>query len=261
MKCHLLFAAIVSVSIAGRTASAGQIHSAVDDFSTTTNTETSTSSYRFRNVNNSRVGTYDLLTTFSNQGNWTPVTEQWNRNAGEQFGIPAVAVNKTGGDISWTGNNSGFEWPTDTIWMHPKSNGLVVVSWLSPFSGTVDIEFLFKDIDLGSVGGGVTGINWFVDKNDSSGGLVSALASGGFTNGGESGLQTTNGVSVNAGDRLNFIVDANGSFFFDSTAFTATITSAVPEPSSVALGLSGVAILLGAGWWKRKRQPVSGSLS
>ncbi len=57
---------------------------------------------------------------------------------------------------------------------------------------------------------------------------------GSFGNGGASGMMNLNNIFVNAGDRINFIVDPNGDFFFDSTQVTATISSAAGVPDSAS---------------------------
>ena len=55
-----------------------------------------------------------------------------------------------------------------------------------------------------------------------------------------------NTLSLNAGDVLDFSVGfgANGNYFFDRTGINASV-SAVPEPASLLLLLSGAMILVG----------------
>lgn len=211
------------------------VFDAVDDFSTTTNTETSTWSYR-RETNLTRDGSYALLPNFVDASAWIPDTGIWSPFLTPFFN-PGIGVNDTGSPISVSVNP--WTWPDETIWMHPNPNELIVVTWLSPITGTVDIDFEFSDMDpFGSGAGG--GVNWYVDLGDSSG----ELASGSFDNGGASGPQNILGQPISAGDRIHFIVDPKGSAHtFDSTQFTASI-NAVPEPSTVVLLALGIAGLI-----------------
>ncbi len=228
--CLFLFILISNLSIP-TTSNAAITYSAVNDFSNTTNNETSLWSYRSQS-SLTRDGVYDLLPGFSTfANNWEPDIGLWTASILN----PGVGVNDTGGPSTFTFNTSTFIWPVNTIWMHPDPNGLVVVSWLSPTSGLADIEFNFTDMDAN----GGNGIGWFVDLGDNSGNLLS----GSFANGGSSGTQTVNGVSVSIGDRINFIVSPPSTDHgFDSTTFTATIT--VPEPSTVGLAMSLFSIVL-----------------
>lgn len=203
----------------------------VDDFSNSTNTESSRWSYRY-SADSIRDGVYSLLTVNSDPNSlWDPATPFWHTGDGS---IPAVGVNRSGAAIP--ASSSSFSWPDQTVWMHPASatqfNGVqfqTVVSWLSPSNMVVDVKFSFSDMDSS----GFNGVLWYVDLGDGSGNL----AAGTLANGGSTGLQSLSNVAVSAGQRINFILQANGNFGGDSTAFDASIT-AVPEASAALfLGL------------------------
>ncbi len=198
-------------------------YDAVADFSSSTNTNTSTWSYRYQ-TGTVRDGIYPLLPTFTAAaGTWSPT----NPGAWTLGGtIPEIGVNQTGSDATFIpGPGSGpFTWPNNTMSVHPGPAELVVLSFLSPSTSFFNIDFSFSDLDPN----GGNGINWFVDLNTTN------LSMGSFGNGGASGMMNLNNIFVNAGDRINFIVDPNGDFFFDSTQVTATISSAAGVPDSAS---------------------------
>jgi hypothetical protein len=209
---------------------------AVLDFSNTVNTEASTWSYRYSPADVIRDGDYALMSDHSDtRPYWDPPTPYWGP---EPDGFPGIGVNRSGGPIPIASDLPQFTWPNNTIWMSPpQGNSLAVVSWLSPLTGVVDIEFSFTDIDPN----GGNGIHYFVDRNN----LTGQLAAGILANGGSSGAITLTDVAVNVGDRIHFVVDPGigGNADFDSTAFTAIIT---PEPATaflLAFGLTAIAAL------------------
>lgn len=223
--------------------SAAVIYDAVDEFSNSTNSETSTWSYR-SSGDAVRDGNYSRLTVHSDQGLWSPATSQWRDAAGS---YPGVAVNRSGGEADWVGNASGFSWPDQTIWMHPpESSGFVILSWLSPQAGVVTVNFSLRDIDPN----GGDGVVWFLDLNDAAG----QLAGGTISNGAAIGSQSVSNVAVDAGDRIHLLVNRRTGYTFDSTAVTAEVIW-VPEPGSVVLGLLGSLALL------RRRVVRDGCLS
>ena len=59
-----------------------------------------------------------------------------------------------------------------------------------------------------------------MDKGDSSGNL----ASGSFTDGGDSGTVTVENVVVAAGDRINFVLDPKANHGWDTTRVHAVLT-------------------------------------
>ena len=202
-------------------------YDAVTDFSSSTNTNTSTWSYRYQ-TSTMRNGIYPLLPLFAPApGTWTPTNPSAWTTAPNT--VPIIGVNQTGSDATFVpGQGSGpFVWPNNTMLMHPGPPGfdLSVLSWLSPASGFYNINFSFTDLDPNNQSGTSNGIAWFVDLN------ATDLTSGSFPNGGASGMMNLNNIFVNAGDRINFIVDPNGDFFYDSTQVTATITT-VPDTGS-----------------------------
>jgi hypothetical protein len=232
---------VVLLALGSNPASA-TTYSAVGDFSTSVNTNTSTWSY-WSSPDVVHDGAYALLPAFSAPASGgvflfssPSTTGYWN----DGF-VPGVGVNDTGSPLcAWcSGPNPPFSWPNGTIWMHPGS-GLVGVGWLSPIDAVVDIHFSFADmdpnVDFVSTNDGVA---WSVDRNGTT------LASGSFANGGGSGSQVL-GTSVSAGDRIYFLVDPKAANSFDSTTFTATIeTTPVPEPATLWLLGSGLAAGLG----------------
>jgi len=190
-------------------------HSAVEEFANSLNTETSTWSFRIKS-DLVRDGVYGLMPDSGNQTIWDPATFCWIAN--NQAGIGA---NASAQPIRYVGNQYGFDWPSATIWMHPLQNGLTILSWLSPRDGVVAVSYSFDDIDANGVSRGGNGIKWFVEINDENGTLDSGTINEG---GAGTGALQINNVSVKSGDRINFVIDPNGNYLFDSTGVTANIS-------------------------------------
>jgi len=219
-------------------------YDAVTDFSNSTNTNASTWSYRYKPGSTVRDGVYTLLPGFTpTNGSWSPTNPgSWTVGGN----VPEIGVNQTGTDVSYA-VGPPFTWPKNTMLVHPGISDLVVLSWLSPVSSFFDIDFSFTDLDPN----GGNGIAWFVERNSS----LDTLSFGVFSNGGASTPQSLSNIFVNAGDRINFIVDPNGGYDYDSTKVTATIRSvgSVPDTASsfelLSLALFmmfGAKVLLGA---------------
>jgi len=211
-----------------------QTYDMVADFSTTSNPN-GVWSYRFQ-PGTSRDGNYALLPDFGPaSGSFAPIDpDTWR--AGSD--VPAIGLNQTGSDAYYQG--VGFVWPNGAILMHPGNISLVIASWEGPFTMSVNINFSFSSLDPN----GGNGIVWFVERNNSSG----TLSTGSYSDGGASGAQRLNAVPVSAGDRINFIVDPNGDYGYDSTQLTATI-SAVPGTArgpQLRIARSATDLLI---WW------------
>ncbi len=239
-KLTVSASALVLLTLPMALPAAAQTWNAVTDFSTTTNTNTSTWSYRSA-AGTVRDGNYSLLSTFGPSSGYSPTNPGlWSVGGG----LPAIGVNQTGSDVNYTAG-PGFTWANNTMLVHPGNLNLVVLSWLSPITGNVSLSYSFADIDSNSG----NGISWFVERNSS----INTLASGTLANGGSTTVLTLSAVSVTAGDRINFIVDPNGEFTFDSTRLTASVSaSSAPEPGSFLFLLSGG--LVGAGVVARRRR-------
>ncbi|MBX7165877.1 MAG: PEP-CTERM sorting domain-containing protein [Pirellulales bacterium] len=214
-------------------ARAADVYDAVADFSTTENTDTSRWSYRYQ-TGLDRNGVYPLLTAFAPTFGFSPTNpDAWLVAA--ESPIPVVGVNQTGGDLTYLAGDPGFPypftWPQGAMLVHPGpfDPGLVVVSWLSPVNAHLLIDFSFSDLDPNA-----GGVNWFVERNSGA----DTLSAGSIDVGESTGPLSLPLTAVNAGDRINFIVDPGDDHNFDSTRLTATIT-VVPEPSTaMLLGLS-----------------------
>lgn len=218
--------------------SGATLYNAVADFSETVNTDTSPWSYRVSSGSLLRDGDYQLFGEFGiDSASWDPDTGVW-RPAGVTGSFPAIGANNTGGNIVFNlfGSVNNFNWLDGTIFLHPSNNSLVVLSWLAPGDGEIDIEFQISDMDNN---GGANGVGWFVDLGDSAGNLASGVVG----LGGTTGQQNINDVAVSAGDRLHFIIDSQGDIGFDATELTASI-SFIPEPTTALLGLVALPLAL-----------------
>ena len=207
------------------------IYDLEDDYSSTVNTDTSLWSYRFGTDSIGRVGNYSLLDTAPGSGadsgfTYNPLGTPmpvWNADSTSIF--PFVGKNETGVAQSAP---AAFTWNPDDVIFHPNTGNFVVASWLSPNNGMIDVSFQFtkaQDPDGGD------GIAWFVEVNDQTATISSGTLGGNV--GETSGLLSFSDISVNAGDRVNFIVQSVGTLFRDTTQVEATISaSPVPEPST-----------------------------
>jgi hypothetical protein len=132
-----------------------------------------------------------------------------------------AGVNITGQELALANTH----WPADTVALHPPGTGLVVVTWTAPTAGLAELEFAFTDANVT----GVSGQNWYVEKNDGS----ETLAQGVLAEGGNTGVLRRT-VLVAAGDRINFVVDANGEFSGDTLLLKAQVRLQVDAVSVLA---------------------------
>jgi hypothetical protein len=90
-----------------------------------------------------------------------------------------------------------------------------VVSWLAPTDGSAKISFNLTHLHLGD------GVKWYVDHNGQTlaSGMLDSTSVVILDESGEIELI----VDVQEGDRVNFIVEDNTSYFGDSSILTATI--------------------------------------
>lgn len=214
-------------------ASAGIITSVFDGLAAADNSDTTEWSYRFQNGSEVRDGSYSLLgstlspTTFTN----VPISG-YDLGGGT---IPGFFFNDTGSSVNFGGvSRPDIVLGDGDVWLHPAGDSLVVASYLSPVAQTVDVGYSFTHLDP-SLDVRSNGVQFFVDLGDASGNLSSGSLLRTST-----GMLNLSGVSLAAGDRLNFVLTSNGSNFFDSTALSATISSIdeptmLPAPSTLSL--------------------------
>ena len=156
--------------------------------------------------------------------------------------LPLVGYNTNNTLAFAPGSNNTFYVPQTELWMHPGSDPAdnAAVRFTAPTTGDYVIAGEFTARDEASQGNGV---QLFIDIND-------ALASNVVTLSGVYGSTVPVGGTafLTAGKTLDFVVNNNGSYFYDSTglAVTLTSTSPTPEPSSLVLLGSGILGLAGA---------------
>ena len=190
-------------------------------FSSTTNTNSSTWSYRYRD-GLTRDGNYLLLPDYGqpvDAANWSPTSPDFWSVA---HYVPVIGVNRTGSDVTYAySSGAPLVWRNGTMVVHPGASGLVVLSWLSPSEATASISFSFTDLDTNCF---ADGIDWFVERNNDA----ATLSSGYLNDGGSSGPLSLAGVPVHVGDRINFIVGPRSGYYCDTTQLIASIATAAP---------------------------------
>jgi hypothetical protein len=146
---------------------------------------------------------------------------------------PGVLVNATAGNILIsTGPGLLDPLAPGEIDLDPSFSGqFTVVRWTAPTAGTFSITADWRDLD--PYGGDGTAANLVFNGV--------AVFNYVMPNGGTAALGAPMLLTLAAGDKLDFVLDALGNGLYDSTAFNATIT-AIPEPPLTALLLGGFAI-------------------
>ncbi|MEO1527993.1 MAG: PEP-CTERM sorting domain-containing protein [Planctomycetota bacterium] len=222
MRCSVL----VLVPYCTATCDAGIIYNATTDFGFGSNPN-GVWSYHYSN-DTLRDGAYELFTEVDPLvGGAAGGSLVWHADPGVATAQrPFAGVNTTSPGVS--------SWQVNELAIHPGQSGggggagLAILSWTSPFTGTANVDF--------SLAMGLSGdVLWFFEQNDST----NTLASGSMSGFSDSDAFSLTNISVNIGDRLNFVVDSNGSVGSDLVRLSnATIeANAVPEPSSLLLTL------------------------
>jgi len=233
---------MVASGFAANSSDAGVVYDATADFTLTSN-PAGTWSYLYSN-DTVRDGSYSLFTEIdplSGQGSLV-----WHADAGvSTAGRPYAGINTT----TVLGS-----WQVGELALHPgrsglaSGDGLAILTWTSPVTGTVNVNY--------SLAMGLNGnVLWFFEKNDGANTLDSGNLAGSSAT---DSILLTN-VSVTAGDDLNLVIHNNGSVGSDLVRLTnATIeVSSVPEPTTaIAVGLLGIVGFTG----RRRRRRASDSL-
>ena len=231
------------------------VYDAFDDFDTVTpaNSDTTTWSYRYDDqYPTTRAAAPALHTQFTPAfpGKYNPGPDNYSWNSYPAFGqyYPGIAINDTGLVQTFYGV---LDIPVDTLWTAPLivtgsgpqwSGGMSVLSWLAREAGVYDVEYSFTMLETGG-----NGIQYFVDQHAAS---LTNLATGtvGPTAGNSTGVLTVAGVHVNAGDRINFVLDSlSNNSSADTSAFSARVTNVSPPPGRYSATVLGDGPI---GYWR-----------
>jgi hypothetical protein len=177
----------------------------------------------FYNIDvSSRSGNYDRLDQYVPAGN----LEYWRTSTG----IPFVAKNVSGGDLTFVGGSLA----AGSVYVHPADGpflGAVGIGYLVSATGHYDLSGSVTRLDIGNV-------DWYVDINSTS--EVIGLT-GDFAVGASTAFSLSN-VTLNAGDYVYLIIGNAGSNFSDSTGVSFSVTPAgtttAPDSGQTALLLA-----------------------
>jgi hypothetical protein len=188
-------------------------------------------SYGYRaNVASTALTLFAGLSDHTNNYGNSSLVQGWTLGGG----VPGMGVNISESPVIY---NFGFgplvPLNPGEISMHPQVGQHAVVRWTAPADGDYTINSHWEDQDPhgGSGAAGYVVINGVI------------VAGGPWANGVGNGFTDTDRtVPLVAGDVVDFVLDANGDFTFDTTKFNATVT---PEPSAGAMLLLAMAGTLG----------------
>jgi hypothetical protein len=155
---------------------------------------------------------------------------------------PGIGSNTTASSVSFSTVNI----PNSLLWLHPGPSSDVALRFTTPDTAFYSLSGQFERLDASGRGDGVV-----VDiyENASLSFQSNSLAGNSLAYGSSAVFDII--TLLNAGDTVDFVVNNNGSYFFDSSGITATIaTVTIDEPNSAAIfGAS----LAGYGLLRRRR--------
>lgn len=118
--------------------------------------------------------------------------------------------------------------------------------WVSPFSGAFQIDGMLAKLAPGGLGGNGVAGHIFVDGVE-----IMSQAIGGTDT---AGFAYHLPVSLHVGSIVDFALDPrNSNDLYDSSRFSAVVSSAVGEPSSYSLALAGLLVVAGSCGFGRRR--------
>jgi len=184
-------------------------------------------SYRYENDGGDptvRDGVYKLMMDGDLfNSSYEPDPEPWMRGP-DANQTPGTFLTPPGGTMCCT--TPEFTFPGGIVALNTGANDLAIYSWTSPFDGLADIAYSSTNHQSPS------STRYFIEKNDSTNTLDDRILSGsaGTTTGliDKNVVAALGSVPVSIGDRINLVVDDNGTPAFDSQEISFSVNPAVP---------------------------------
>lgn len=214
----------------------GDIYDATADFSTTSNPN-GVWSFHYSD-DEERDGAYELFSaTGSLGGGAGEGSVVWHSEPGMSPKRPFAGVNTTGlGVTSWENGELGLH---PGVSGNQSGQGLAVLNWTSPFSGTVSVDY---SLQLGLDGS----VNWYFDKVVGS--TVEEQKDGHIEEEGDV-HSIALVLAVETGDVLSLVIDSLADPGSDLVRVSQAKITSVPEPGSTGL----LVLALSAGFVRRRK--------
>lgn len=165
------------------------------------------------------------------------VIQRWNGASSD----PSVDYNPS--DSTVVASDWGtITWAPHAVLLNPYG-GAAVARWTATTAGTADLNAVFTEAQVAGTPPSVT-----IYRNNTQEWTYGAWITGSTS---DSTTATLSGLSVAAGDTIDFVVSQNGSKTIRLAA-TITETTHVPEPSTLLLVATGLLGLMAYAWRKRR---------
>lgn len=166
--------------------------------------------------------TTDFSSTIAYGSSYNSASGFSSTQGANQWSYQYTADGTTYSNMTWDAANTywtGSAAIVASTWMHPNNAAYAARVWTAPTSGTVNVTGAAAKLPTTGPGNGV---NVKIMKNGTQVWPASGWQFIAGTN--TTGYTYNFNATVNAGDKLYFLLDANGEHSYDNTNYSATVT-------------------------------------